>query len=96
MRSKPVGPTDDLEPAIGMLGHRGPAFHPIAGVHVIDAIDHMHCGMMDVTADHPPGAGLARSRSELLLEVTGITDSALDPVLEVGGERPIGKAKPAP
>ena len=79
-----------------MLGHCGTAFHPIAGVHVVDPIDHMDGRMMDVTADHALGASLARCGGKLLLEISSVADGSFYPVFEEGGERPIGKAKPAP
>ena len=46
-----IGPDDDLEPAVLVLGDRGAAFDPVAGVDVVDAEPVVHVGIVDVAAD---------------------------------------------
>jgi hypothetical protein len=43
-----------------MLDHRRAAVHPVAAVDVGDAVAFEHRGDMDVAADHPVHAAIAR------------------------------------
>src|SRR5262249_35588500 len=46
-----VGPGDDLEPPVGMLGDRGAALDPVTAIDVADAEILVDRGEVDVAAD---------------------------------------------
>ena len=45
-------PINDLETAVEMLDKGGAAFHPVAVVEIVDAVDHPVVRGMDMAADH--------------------------------------------
>src|SRR5208337_225481 len=96
MPAEPVGPADDFEPPIRPLGNSGSTFHPIAGVHIANPIDHMNGGVMDVAADYAGCTGIAGRSGKLLLKISGIAHDPFDPVFQKGGKRPVWKADSAP
>src|SRR5712672_4228165 len=73
-----IGPGDDLEPAVFVLGQRRAAFHPVAAIHVADAVLVTDGGVMDVAADHPVGAVPPRFAGQRLFEGADIVDGVLD------------------
>ena len=88
-------PPNDFENPLLGLGDRRAAFDPIAGVDIDDFADLAHGGVVNMAADHPLGAVTARLLSERRFELADIVHRALDPVLEIGRERPVGHAQPA-
>ena len=87
---------EDLQPAVVMLHHGGAALHPVPVVHIEDAVDLPHLGMMDVTADHPvhptPPGFLGHSVFEVVDELEGVFHFQL----QEGGEAPVAQAEPPP
>ena len=54
--------------AVFVLGERGAAFHPVAAVHVADAVLVADGGVVDVAADHAVGAVTPRLGGQRLFE----------------------------
>src|SRR5262249_31182148 len=90
-----IGPGDDLEPAVLMLHERGAAFHPVAAVHVADALLVADGGVMDVAADHALGAVTPRLGCERRLERADIVDRVLDLLLGPLRQRPVAHTEHA-
>src|SRR5262249_6791203 len=63
-----IGPCDDLEMTVLMLGERRAAFHPVAAVHVADTLHVADHGIMDMAADHAVGAVAPRFGRQRSLE----------------------------
>ena len=59
-----IGPGDDLETAVLVLGERRAALHPVAAIHVADAVVVTDHGVVDVAADHAFGAVTPRFGGE--------------------------------
>src|SRR4051812_15837124 len=83
-------PVDQLEAAIGMLDEGGAAFHPIAVVHVGDAVDLAHLGVMDVAADDAVEAAPSRLVGERQLEPVDRLHCLLHLPLQPLRQRPVG------
>ena len=89
-------PVDDRDLALGILGQCGAAFDPVAVVVIGDLADFTDLGAMDMAADHPGKAALARNPGDCFLELADIEDGVLDLALEVGRQRPVGQPQRPP
>ncbi len=77
------------------LADRRAAFHPVAGVEVVDALDVARGGVVDVSADDAVDVvapGFVRQR---LLELADEVDGRLDAQLQVRRQRPVAEAEAA-
>ena len=90
-----IGPGDDLETAVLVLDQRGAAFHPVAAVHVANAVLVADGGVVDMAADHAVGAVPPRLGGERLLEGADVVHGVLDLQLGPLRQRPIGHAEHA-
>ena len=83
LRRQLRAPFDDLKLSIEMLDSCRAAFHPVAAIHINQAIDGANHRMVDVTADyavHMLAAALGAERLlELADEVDGVLNLELDP-----------------
>ena len=75
-----------------MLDQRAAAFDPVTVVAVKHAADVTHLGAVDMAADHALVAQAARLVGNGHFKVRHIVERALDPVLEVSRQRPVGQA----
>src|SRR5580658_3077676 len=62
------GPIDQFHAAVVMLNECRAAFDPVAIVHVHDAVDLAHFGVVDVAADHAVETAAARLGGQSGLE----------------------------
>ena len=80
---------DDFEAAVEVLHHGRAAVHPVAAVDVVDAIDPLDDGAMDVAADHAIHSPVAGRVGDRLLEVENEADRVLHLVLRIPRQRPV-------
>src|ERR1700739_4554399 len=73
-----IGPGNDFKAAVFVLRKRGAAFHPVAAVHVADAMLVADGGVVDMAADHPVGAVTPRLGGKRRLEGADIVHRVLD------------------
>ena len=90
-----IGPGDDLETAVLVLGERGAAFNPVAAIHVADAMFVADGGVVDMAADHAVGAVTPRFARKRLFERADIIHRVLDLQLRPLRQRPVGDAEHA-
>ena len=90
-----IGPGDDLETAVLVLGERGAALDPVAAIHVADAVLVADGGVVDVAADHAVGAVTPRFARQRLFERADIVHGVLDLQLRPLRQRPVGHAEHA-
>src|SRR5580704_12019378 len=86
-----LGPGDDLQTSVVMLGNRRAAFDPIAAIHVMDAVLVTQRRIVNVPADNAVGAVTARLIGKRLLEVSDEIDRLLHLELRPLRQRPIGQ-----
>src|SRR5215831_11517182 len=87
-----IAPGDDLEASVLVFGERRAALHPVAAVHVADALLVTNDGVVNVTADHSFGAVTPCFGDERGLERANIVHRVLDLQLGPLRQRPIGHA----
>src|ERR1700733_15034506 len=63
-----IGPGDDFKAAVFVLGKGGAAFHPVAAIHIANAVFVADGGVVDMAADHAVGAVTPRLGRQRLLE----------------------------
>ena len=67
-----LGPGDDLESAVRVLGDRRAALDPVAAIDVADAELVVDLGVVDVAADDAVDAAAVRLGGQRLLEVADV------------------------
>jgi hypothetical protein len=90
-----LGPGDEFEPPVMVLGDCRAALDPVAAIDVMDAERVMHRGMMDVPADHAIDIMTLRLRGERPLVIADKIDGIFDLELCPFRQRPIAQAEPA-
>src|SRR5450756_2410282 len=76
--SQRIGPGDDLEAAVLVFDQRRAAFHPVAAIHVADALLVANGRTVDVPADDALGAVTPRLGGERLFERADVIHGVLD------------------
>lgn len=90
---RPLGPADDLQPAVEMLHQGGAAFDPVAIVAIEDIVEPTNLGGVNVTANHAIHAATARFGDDGGFVVAYVFDRIFNLVFEISRQRPVGKTK---
>ena len=84
---------DEFDFAVEIFNQRGAAFHPVAAVQILDAVNHLHLGAVDVSADDAVSLVTARHRSECVLVFGNVFHGGLGFEFQIRRERPITKTE---
>src|ERR1700730_2841304 len=89
-------PMDQFEPAVEMLDESGAAFDPIAVIAIQHAVHLANFGVMDVATDYTIDTASVGLGGHGIGERADVLHCVLDPVLEIGRQRPILISQAAP
>jgi len=87
---------NEFDLAIKIFNQRGAAFHPVAGVIILHAVNDLHFGAVDVAADHTVGPILPRHNSQGLLVFRDELDGRLGLGLYIRRNGPVTEPQRPP
>ena len=86
---------NEFDFAVEIFNQRGAAFHPVAAVQILHAVNHLHLGAMNVAADDAISFLIARHRSERAFIFGDEFDRRLGFEFQKCRQRPVTKTQRA-
>ena len=86
----------NLEPPVEMLDQSSAALDPVAAVTIKNIADLPHLSMVDVAADDALDPSAPRLGGHGFTKRADVFHGVLDAAFQIGGERPVRIAEPAP
>jgi len=86
---------DEFDLAVKIFNQCGAAFHPVAAVQILHAINHLYLGAVDVAANDAVGLMAAGHRGERVLVFGDVFYGGLGLGLKIRRERPVTEAEHA-
>ena len=84
---------DQVKFAFKVLDQRGAILHPVAAVHVSEAVHVANFRLVNVPANYAVHPVLARILDQRVLVIAHVFHGALGGIFHVAGERPVAKSE---